>query len=185
MTELLDSLLELARQHRTLSLVTTPLESVVRRAADAVLARPEFRNRIISVQMPPDTTGVFDPKKIERVFFNLLLNACEATSDRGKIDIDIKTSNNSFEVRVADDGVGIPEIRTTLFDPFISSGKSNGTGLGLAIVSKIVHDHYGSVAIERTGEKGTIFQVKFPRSQTGIGGSLETEIHQPNRRHTF
>lgn len=182
MTELLDSLRELSREHRTLSAVAGPLEPIVRHAADAVLARPEFHNRLISIQAPPDTTGVFDPKKIERVFFNLLLNACEATSDRGKIDIAIRHSDGSFEVRVADDGVGIPAgIRSTLFDPFISSGKSNGTGLGLAIVSKIIHDHYGSITVEDTGENGTVFLVKFPRSQSGIGDSLETEIHEPNR----
>lgn len=182
MTELLDSLRELSREHRTLSLVTTSLESVVRHAADAVLARPEFHNRLISIQPSPDTIGLLDPKKIERALFNLLLNACEATSDRGKIDIEIKCSDDSFEVRIADDGIGIPAgIRNTLFDPFISSGKSNGTGLGLAIVSKIIHDHYGSVAVEKTGETGTTFLVKFPRSQTGIGDSFETEIQEPNR----
>src|SRR5438309_7495305 len=151
-------------------------------AAYAVLTRPEFHHRMLSIQTPPDTTGVFDPNKIERVFFNLLLNACEATSDRGKIDIEIRASHHSFEVRIADDGIGIPAgIRTTLFDPFISSGKSNGTGLGLAIVSKIVHDHYGSIAVERTGETGTTFLLKFPRSQTGIGDAFETEIHERNR----
>jgi signal transduction histidine kinase len=182
MTELLDSLRELAREHRMLSLVTAPLESVVRHAADAVLARPEFRHRLISIQASSDTTGLFDSKKIERLFFNLLLNACEATSDRGKIDIEIKSLDSAFEVRIADDGVGIPaSIRSTLFDPFISSGKSNGTGLGLAIVSKVVHDHYGSIRVEQTGETGTVFLVRFPRSQSGVGDSLEAEVNEPNR----
>jgi signal transduction histidine kinase len=182
MTELLDSLRELAREHRNLSLVTASLESVVRHAADAVLARPEFRHRLISIQASSDTTGLFDSKKIERLFFNLLLNACEATSDRGKINIEIKSLDSAFEVRIADDGVGIPaSIRGTLFDPFISSGKSNGTGLGLAIVNKVVHDHYGSVSVEQTGESGTVFLVRFPRSQSGIGDSLEAEVNEPNR----
>ena len=182
MTELLDSLRELAREHRMLSLVTASLESVVRHAADAVLARPEFRNRLISIQASSDTTGLFDSKKIERLFFNLLLNACEATSDRGKINIEIKSLDNAFEVRIADDGMGIPaSIRGTLFDPFISSGKSNGTGLGLAIVNKVVHDHYGSISVEQTGESGTVFLVRFPRSQSGIGDSLEAEVNEPNR----
>jgi signal transduction histidine kinase len=182
MTELLDSLRELAREHRMLSLVTASLESVVRHAVDAVLARPEFRNRLISIQASSDTTGLFDSKKIERLFFNLLLNACEATSDRGKINIEIKSLDSAFEVRIADDGVGIPaSIRGTLFDPFISSGKSNGTGLGLAIVSKVIHDHYGSVSVEQTGETGTVFLVRFPRSQSGIGDSLEAEVNEPNR----
>ena len=184
MTELLDSLRELAREHRMLSLVTASLESVARHAADAVLARPEFRHRLISIQASSGTTGLFDSKKIERLFFNLLLNACEATSDRGKINIEIKSSDSSFEVRIADDGVGIPgAIRSTLFDPFISSGKSNGTGLGLAIVSKVIHDHYGSISVEETGETGTVFLVKFPRSQSGMGDSLEAEIKEPNRSH--
>lgn len=182
MTELLDSLRELSREQRILSLVTASLEPVVRHAVDAVLARPEFRNRAISIQASPDTTGHFDSRKMERLFFNLLLNACEATSDRGKIHIEINGSENTFEIRIADDGVGIPApIRSTLFDPFISSGKSNGTGLGLAIVSKIVHDHSGSVSVEQTGETGTVFLVKFPRSQTGIGDSLEAEVNEPNR----
>jgi signal transduction histidine kinase len=182
MTELLDSLRELAREHRNLSLVTASLESVVRHAADAVLARPEFRNRLISIQASSDTAGLFDSKKIERLFFNLLLNACEATSDRGKISIEIKSLDSAFEVRIADDGVGIPaSIRGTLFDPFISSGKSNGTGLGLAIVSKVVHDHYGSISVEQTGETGTVFLVRFPRSQSGIGDYLEAEVNEPNR----
>ena len=182
MTELLDSLRELAREHRMLSLVTASLESVVRHAADAVLARPEFHNRLISIQASSDTTGLFDSKKIERLFFNLLLNACEATSDRGKINIEIKSLDSAFEVRIADDGVGIPaSIRGTLFDPFISSGKSNGTGLGLAIVNKVVHDHYGSINVEQTSETGTVFLVRFPRSQSGIGDSLEAEVNEPNR----
>lgn len=182
MTELLDSLRELAREHRMLSLVTASLESVARHATDAVLARPEFRHRLISIQASSDTTGLFDSKKIERLFFNLLLNACEATSDRGKINIEIKSSDSSFEVRIADDGVGIPAaIRGTLFDPFISSGKSNGTGLGLAIVSKIVHDHFGTINVEETGETGTVFLVRFPRAQSGIGDSLEAVIKEPNR----
>ena len=182
MTELLDSLRELAREHRTLSLVTTSLESVVRSAVDSVLARPEFRKRSISIQAPADTTGLFDSRKIERAFFNLLLNACEATSERGRIEIEIGNSGSSFEVRVADDGIGVPPgIRGTLFDPFISEGKSNGTGLGLAIVSKIVHDHYGSISVERTSESGTVFLIKFPRTQTGSLDAMAREVHEPNR----
>jgi signal transduction histidine kinase len=184
MTELLDSLRELSREQRTLSCTGASLEVTVRRAADAVLARPEFRNRRISIQAPSETVGVFDAKKIERVFFNLLLNACEATSDHGKIRIEITPSDHSFEARVADDGAGIPAgIRGNLFDPFISSGKSNGTGLGLAIVSKIVRDHCGSVSVESTGETGTVFLVKFPRSQTGTIDAVEQEINQPKRSH--
>jgi signal transduction histidine kinase len=113
--------------------------------------------------------GVFDPKKMERAFFNLLLNACEATGQsEGQIKIEVGSSGESFEVRVADNGAGVPvSIRGTLFDPFVSSGKSNGTGLGLAIVSKVIHDHGGTVTVERTSGAGTIFLVTLPRSVNG------------------
>jgi signal transduction histidine kinase len=121
-------------------------------------------------------TGVFDPKKMERVFFNLAMNACEATTEKlGKIVIDISSGDETFEIRIADNGHGIPcAIRNTLFDPFVSAEKSNGTGLGLAIVSKIVHDHRGTVTIERTSSDGTVFLVQLPRSQHAVGEVKQT-----------
>lgn len=165
MLDLLDSLRELARDDGAISAVPASLEQTIRHAIDAVLTSPEFRSRTISVQTSGEMEGTFDPKKIERVFFNLLLNACEATAHgQGHIEVDLKSVGDSFEVRVIDNGAGIPiQIRSTLFDPFVSSGKPNGTGLGLAIVNKIVHDHSGSVIVERTSESGTVFLVSFPR----------------------
>jgi signal transduction histidine kinase len=169
-TELLDSMRDLSRERRNISPVPASIDQSMRRAIDAVLARPELRKRSISVRATGGVTGVFDPKKMERAFFNLALNACEATSDQqGKITIDISSNDDSFEIRFADNGRGIPlSIRSTLFDPFVSSGKSNGTGLGLAIVSKIVHDHGGSVRVESTSEAGTVFLIQMPRSQQSV-----------------
>ena len=167
-TELLDSLRDLASERRTITPVPASIDQTIRRAIDAVRARPELKNRSILVTTSGDMAGVFDPKKLERAFFNLAMNACEAAPDgRGKVAIDIASSTDSFEIRVSDNGSGIPaSIRNTLFDPFVSSGKSNGTGLGLAIVSKVVHDHGGGVSVERTSEQGTIFLIKIPRTQS-------------------
>jgi signal transduction histidine kinase len=111
-----------------------------------------------------DLEGVFDARKLERVFFNLILNACEAAPRiDGLVTIEVKEEDNSLEVRVRDNGLGIPRnIQNSVFDPFVSFGKPNGTGLGLAIVSKIVHDHAGTVVIEQTGEQGTTILVRLP-----------------------
>ena len=79
-TELLDSLRDLAREQRNISPVPASIDQAMRRAIDAVLARPELRDRSVSVRVTGDAAGVFDPKKMERAFFNLALNACEATS---------------------------------------------------------------------------------------------------------
>src|SRR4029077_16702010 len=143
MTDLIDSLRELSHERRAISPVATSLDVILSRAIEAVKVRPEFRHYNISLLARGDTEGIFDPKKLERVFFNLLLNACEATPDdaNASVTLDVQTRRDSFEVRVIDQGPGVPpNIRDHVFDPFVSSGKSNGTGLGLAIVSKIVHD---------------------------------------------
>src|SRR5277367_5436729 len=113
-----------------------------------------------------EVMGMFDPQKVERAFINLVLNACEASAQTaGEIAVNIHSSADEFEIRVADHGPGVPAaIRNTLFDPFVSCGKSNGTGLGLAIVNKVIGDHGGSVTVESTSPAGTTFLVKLPRS---------------------
>ena len=167
MTELLDALREWARAERVLAPAMASVENTARNAAEAVHSRPEFRSHPIFVHATGDMAGTFDPKKMERVFLNLAVNACEALAEReGQITFEISSSSEQFEIRVSDDGPGIPlSIRNSLFDPFISEGKPNGTGLGLAIASKIVQDHGGTLVVEATSEKGTIFLIKMPRFQ--------------------
>lgn len=178
MTDLLDSLRELARQDGAVIAAPGCLDKTVRHAVDAVLRKPELRGRRILIATSGDMGGVFDSKKIERALFNLVLNACEATAQlEAKIHIDLHSSAESFEIRVADNGPGIPpSIRTTLFDPFVSSGKPNGTGLGLAIVNKIVHDHGGSVSVEQTSEAGTTFLIQLPRSSRALRASAGAPV---------
>jgi signal transduction histidine kinase len=167
MTELLDSLRDLAREQRNISPVNASMDQCVRRAIEAARARPELRDRDIFVSSTGDMAGVFDPKKMERALLNLAVNACEAVPNHlGKITFDIVSTAGTFEIRVSDNGPGIPvAIRNNLFDPFVSAGKSNGTGLGLAIVSKIIADHGGDVSVESTSARGTTFLVKLPRVQ--------------------
>jgi signal transduction histidine kinase len=165
MTDLLDSLRELAREESSLSASAAFVDQAVRRAIDAVQTRPELRNRNIVIKTSGDMEGVFDAKKIERAFFNLVLNACEATAPgQGQILIDIRSDADTFQIRIGDNGTGIPDsIHGTLFDPFISSGKPSGTGLGLAIVNKIIRDHDGSITVEKSSDAGTVFLATFPR----------------------
>ena len=166
MVDLLDSFRELAREEGSITPAPALLDQIVRHAVEAVLARPELRTRTVKVTTSGPTNGVLDAKKMERAFFNLVLNACEAAPEgTGTISVDIHSSDDSFDVRLADNGPGIPAaIRESLFDPFVSSGKLNGTGLGLAIVLKIIHDHCGSVKVEATSNAGTVFLIKLPRT---------------------
>jgi len=178
MTDLIDSLRELSYQRTAISAEPTSLEQVLRRAIDAVKIRPEFRHRIITLVAHDDLEGMFDPKKLERAFFNLVLNACEATLDvNSRVSIDVQTVKDCFEIRITDEGSGVPEsIRGKVFDPFVSSGKPNGTGLGLAIVSKIVGDHRGTVSVERTSEMGTVMLVKLPRCADAVVSHSDSAV---------
>lgn len=169
MTNLIDSLRELAREDGAISPAPARLDAVVQQAVDAVLAKPEFRGRSVPISMSGEMDGVFDAKKIERAFFNLVLNACEATAaNGGEVRIELSSANGNFTVQVEDTGPGIaPEIRDRLFDPFVSHGKPNGTGLGLAIVQKIVQEHRGTVSVAKTSEASAVFEIGWPRTVSG------------------
>jgi signal transduction histidine kinase len=172
MTDLIDSLRELSRDHGTISPSPGRMDTVIHRAMDAIRARPEFRSCEVTVDLQGDMEGTFDSRKLERVFFNLLLNACESRTDgQGKISVQIQSLRNEFDIRIRDNGKGIPEtIQKSVFDPFVSSGKPNGTGLGLAIVSKIVRDHDGTVQVEETSAAGTVVHITLPRI---------VQVHEP------
>jgi signal transduction histidine kinase len=170
MTDLIDSLRELSSQRSAISPVPANLTQVIRQAIEAVHAKPEYRGVDINLKAEDDLPGVFDPKKLERALFNLLLNACEATAEgKPAIHVDVCQNDSIFEIRVKDNGSGVPDaIRETLFDPFVSFGKPNGTGLGLAIVSKIVQDHAGSTEVEASSSEGTTILVKLPRAEQSV-----------------
>ncbi|HEX5481421.1 MAG TPA: ATP-binding protein [Terriglobia bacterium] len=165
MSELISSLLELSKARKINRPVLCSIEETVRSAIQDVQARHEFRTIGISVWHEGEPCqGWFDPIKLERVFHNLLLNACEAVShESGLIEVRIRRAADGFEVRMADNGPGIPEhLLGTIFQPFVSYGKENGTGLGLAVVHKMIEDHGGAIFVEHTGSTGTVFRLTFP-----------------------
>jgi signal transduction histidine kinase len=178
MTDLIDSLRELSYQRNAITPTRTRIDQVIRRAIEAIHSKLEFRDTRITLSASEDLEGMFDARKLERVFFNLILNACEAMAGiDGSVRIEARRTGSGFEVRVHDEGRGIPaSIRTTAFDPFVSAGKPNGTGLGLAIVSKIVQDHSGSVSFEQSSESGTTVLVRLPTAPEFINTPAKSSI---------
>ena len=164
MTEQISSLLGFSKDREALRPVYGSVGEVLQRAIQSVHARPEFRRIAIAFSQEGGGEGWFDPGKLERVFHNLLLNACEAAPpDSGKIEVQARRTPQGLEIRVADNGPGIPpSVRESLFQPFVSYGKENGTGLGLTAVEKIVQDHGGQVSVESTGPEGTVFKLILP-----------------------
>jgi signal transduction histidine kinase len=164
MTDLIDSLLEFSRTRESLRPTYANVKDSVDREVQAIRSHPEFHRIPISVSQHGNSTGWFDPRKLERALYNLLLNACEAvTTNGGSIDVVLREVSGGVEIRVCDNGRGIPEsVRGRLFEPFVSYGKENGTGLGLTVVQKIIQDHGGDVTVEKTSEEGTTFRLLLP-----------------------
>src|SRR5438309_4926154 len=164
MTDLIDSLLEFTRTRESLRLTYANVKDTVEHAVQTIHSHPEFHHVRIAMTQQGNSTGWFDPKKLERALYNLLLNACEAVaSNVGEIEIELREASSGCEIRVCDNGRGIPEsVRGKLFEPFVSYGKENGTGLGLTVVQKIVQDHGGDVTVEKTSVAGTVFRVLLP-----------------------
>jgi signal transduction histidine kinase len=113
--------------------------------------------------------GWFDSNRLERAVANLVLNACEAVSaDLGLIVITTTGNQACLQIGVWDNGPGIPpEIEDSVFQPFVSYGKSEGSGLGLAIVKKIVEDHAGEIYLDGGSETGTLFKITIPFRDSG------------------
>jgi PAS domain S-box-containing protein len=103
--------------------------------------------------------------EIQQVFTNLITNAFQAMDGRGgKLVLSTRSSKDLVEVKVSDDGMGIPQKYVNqIFDPFFTTKKpGEGTGLGLNIVYRIVTKYEGTIDVESTEQVGTTFTIKFP-----------------------
>jgi signal transduction histidine kinase len=171
MTDLIDSLLEFARTRESLSPTYANVVETAQRAMLAVRLHPRHQGTVIEVRSNGQSSAWFDPRKLERALYNLLLNACEAApGSEGRVQVMIDRAGADLTIAVSDNGPGIAEpIRERLFHPFVSYGKENGTGLGLTVVQKIVQDHGGGVLMERTADARTVFRITLPgRSSPGF-----------------
>jgi two-component system sensor histidine kinase HydH len=112
-----------------------------------------------SPEIPP---FYLDGQLMERVLYNLLLNAAQASRPGGSITVKTRQVDGAVEIAVIDRGAGIePKHLENIFNPFFTT-KSNGVGLGLAIVSKIVDEHGGKIAVESEPGSGSVFRVLLP-----------------------
>ncbi|MDE6578573.1 MAG: substrate-binding domain-containing protein [Muribaculaceae bacterium] len=113
--------------------------------------------------MNPDLA--VDVEKLERVFFNLMSNAFKHTPDNGKISVSYESDGETVSFAVADTGCGISEEdRKMIFERFYQVDKENpkGSGIGLALTKAFIELHGGSIEVESSVGKGSIFKVKLP-----------------------
>ncbi|NLS77669.1 MAG: GAF domain-containing sensor histidine kinase [Chloroflexi bacterium] len=158
-------ILDYARGSSALALRPTPVGPFVDDLC--ALLEPDFTKRNIRIErrLRYDGEVLMDRDKMWRVFMNIADNARDAL-DRpdGVFMITCQLAEDQVEFWLADNGPGIPpEIKSTLFEPFVTHGKQYGTGLGLAISAKIVEDHHGSIAVQSRPGQGACFIIRLPR----------------------
>ncbi len=120
-----------------------------------------FKN--YSPDIPPIA---FDAELMERVIYNLVMNAAQASPSGGVVTVKTRRvqdkDEDKIEVAVIDRGSGIePKDLESIFNPFFTT-KPEGVGLGLAIVSKIVDEHGGKMTVESSVGEGSVFRVFLP-----------------------
>lgn len=105
-----------------------------------------------------------DENKLMRVLQNLVGNAVDAFGGRnGRVEIIVSASELWAEIKISDNGPGIPEaIRESFFEPFVTYGKRGGTGLGTAIAKSIIDAHDGEICFETYPGEGTTFYIRLP-----------------------
>jgi signal transduction histidine kinase len=119
--------------------------------------------RIEMEQVPPAVLVRFDPRRLNRVLYNLVGNATDVMPDGGKIFLRFKLAGREVITEIEDTGPGLPpELGGRIFQPFATHGKTRGTGLGLSICKRIVEDHGGSISVRSEPGRGAIFAFTLP-----------------------
>jgi signal transduction histidine kinase len=144
-----------------------PLEhdivAIVRQVVELERVAADRRGIVLELAgEPTQLLGEVDAAKLHQLVLNLVRNACEAVMAGGHVRVSLAVEDAHCQIRVRDDGPGIPEhVRTRIYEPFYST-KEGGTGLGMSIVHSLVSLHGGSIDLQ-TGPEGTMFEVTIPR----------------------
>ncbi len=127
----------------------------------------EHRSIRVSVAVAPQTPPILaDRGRLQEIFLNLINNAFAAMEDGGRLEIEARPAEGGLQVRVADDGCGIPAADLQrIFEPFFTTkAETGGTGLGLSITYGLVKDAGGRIEVSSAPGKGTEFRLFFPQT---------------------
>jgi signal transduction histidine kinase len=134
------------------------------------------------IDIPEEATGALDEDKVRRAIGNLCANARDVMGGRGRVHLFARLlaadgdGPGRLLVEVADEGPGVPpEIRATLFEPFVTARKKGGTGLGLAVSRRFVEDHGGTIELLAAasppgGPSGARFRLVLPLGEEARAG---------------
>jgi len=109
---------------------------------------------------------------MERVFHNLFENALEAMGEEGTLSLSAEIHEQHVLLHIRDSGRGIlPELQSTLFQPFATKGNGEGLGLGLALSRQTVVAHGGDLWADFTCKTGSHFIMRLPKEGKAAASS--------------
>ncbi len=179
--EIIENLLKFARQEKV-AFDALDINTVVEDAAAIVhhqLGTHQVKLKKELGHDLPEITG--NANQVQQVLLNLVINAQQAMKGQpGQVTLSTRCIDADLvEIRVSDDGPGIPkDIQKKIFDPFFTTKSAgSGTGLGLSVTYGIIKDHQGEVTVESDTGQGTTFIIKFPVKKAVEDNSLKAQQH--------
>ncbi len=172
----------LALAPRDRQLPVCNLRRIVERARDATLKTLTTCRVRLEVQGPDEEVLVrAEEDGLQRVLVNLIVNAAEASPAERVVRLWIHATADQVEMRVTDEGTGLPEeFRHRLFDPFFTT-KQHGTGLGLTIAHRLIDSYGGRLTADNRPEGGAEFVITLPTAQaTEARKEPETRTRKPS-----
>jgi signal transduction histidine kinase/CheY-like chemotaxis protein len=128
---------------------------------------------------------VFDPDKMENIFYNIISNAFNYSDSEGEIAVCLSVIDSTVEIRIKDYGIGIPSDRLPhIFDRFYqvdgsATRKYEGTGIGLALTKELIELHKGNISVNSNEGEGSEFIIQLPLGdftiEQGESIKLQTE----------
>jgi signal transduction histidine kinase len=164
-TEAEHGMMRLHRERRSVSQLLENVLEVYRLVA-------EEKKIEITAQWDDPCYADVDPNRIQQAFANLLDNAVKYTHEHGRISIECSSSDDTVQVSIKDDGIGIPVgEQARIWDRLYRGDKSRGErglGLGLSLVKAVVEAHGGRVTVQSAEGSGSEFRVSLP-----VGAKIE------------
>ena len=162
-------LAKFVEDYRNLTQLPNPNYSIVRvsNLFDEIetLFSEEMRLKTVrfEISSPGDLELSADKELLEQVLINLIRNSIQATKavKSPEIRLTSKQDDNHTLIKVADNGIGIPEDQLeSIFIPFFTT-KKDGSGIGLSLARQVMRLHNGTISVESTENKGAAFTLQF------------------------
>lgn len=151
-----------------IQLERVPLNEVLEGVLPLIRHELELDKTELRLEIPADFPHLrADRHHLEEIFFNLLVNACQAVKtsgqDKGRIEVGAAAGRGNVRVEIRDNGGGMPsKVLSRIFQPFYTT-KEEGTGLGLYVTKQLVERNGGKISVKSKPGRGTTFVLEFPQ----------------------